>query len=128
MDDWPYSYTIPASFQEADPAELTERIIDALETAGHSSAGEDRPAVALGKLEEDGTRQVYINTEQDPGSLFQNLALASTSKATQAQRDLTQRLQTYLDTPTPTQGQSVAAIKDLIRAVRYVWQTGGESG
>jgi len=33
-----------------------------------------------------------------------------------------QRLQMYLDAQSPTQAQSVAAIKDLIRALRQVWQ------
>ncbi len=121
---WAYASTVPASFKDEDVAELTERIIDALETGGYTTTGEDRPAVSLGRLQDDDTRTLYVNTTTDPGPVLTQLTtnLAAVSKLTQEQRDLATRLEAFVDNPSPTQVQSVGAIKDLIRALSYVWR------
>lgn len=124
-DAWPYTFRVPAAYRTADAADLTERIIDYLSDHGFSTPGEARPAIALGRLADDGTRALFVNVVPDPTVLLTAMngtALASASKLTQNQRDLAQRLQAYLDTAAPTQAQSVATIKDLIRAVRMLWQ------
>lgn len=126
-EGWPYIYIIPARYKADDASELTERIIDALQTAGHSTPGEIRPAIALGRLADDGTRPLYVNCTPEPTNTLKALAtgtLPAVSKLTQGQRDLATRMQAYLDNQSPTNAQSVAAIKDLIRALRYVWSSG----
>lgn len=120
-EGWPYSYTIPAAYQGADPADLTERIIDKLADAGFVTAGESRPAIALGRLADDGTRPLYVNTTADPRALFASFAVSDTSKLTTAQRAIALRMQAYLDNPAPTQPQTVAITKDLIRVVKGFW-------
>lgn len=120
-EGWQYSYTIQAAYRDADPADLTERIIDALEAAGHSTPGEARPAIALGRLAEDGTRPLYVNCTPDPGQTLKALAqgtIPAESKLAKQQRELLARLDAYLANQSPTNAQSVAVIKDLIRVAK----------
>lgn len=119
-EGWAYTYTVPAAFSQQDPADLTERIIDALEAAGHSTPGETRPAIALGRLAEDGTRPLYVNCTPDPGPTLKALVttLPVKSKLTLQREAIEQRFDAYLAAASPTNAQSVAIIKDLIRVTK----------
>ncbi len=122
-DSWAYYFPLPARYATAEPADLSERITDALAAQGFTWNG-GRPELALSKLGDDDTRLLYVNCQPDPTSIMTSLGVAEVSAATQQARALATRLQMYLDTPAPTAAQSAAALKDVIRALRYVWLVG----